>query len=353
MKQITLIKQSLQPLLGWHGARVTFLALFLVALFRVKSVNLAQLATGFIGPAQLDSHYKRLQRFLGEFELDYHQLARLVAHLMDIPQPWVLSLDRTNWNFGDQVFNILMLGVVHNGVAFPLLWVMLDKQGNSNKGERITLINEFFELFPEVEVAYLAADREFLGQAWFEYLLKQVQLEFRIRIRESDKLDNGRQSLKAKVVFSHLQVNQVQVLRHRRRVWGQWVYVAALRLDDGALLIVVSPHRSRQAIADYGKRWGIETLFGCFKSRGFCLESTHLKDPERLSRMVALLSIALCWAFRTGEWLVQQQSIAIKKHGRKAKSIFRCGLDYLRRIMFNLESCVDQLIPLLNFLSCT
>lgn len=87
MKQITLIKQSLQPLLGWHRARVTFLALFLVALFRVESVNLAQLATGFIGPAQLDSHYKRLQRFLGEFELDYHQLARLVAHLMDIPQP--------------------------------------------------------------------------------------------------------------------------------------------------------------------------------------------------------------------------------------------------------------------------
>jgi hypothetical protein len=353
MKQVTLIKQTLPPHLGWHGARMMFLALFLVALFRVKSVNFAELATGFIGHAKLDSNYKRLQRFFGEFELDYYRIARLVAHLMDIPQPWVLSIDRTNWEFGDQVFNILMLGVVHNGVAFPLLWLMLDKKGNSNSDERIDLLDEFFEVFPEVEVAYLTADREFLGQAWFEYLLESAQLEFRIRMRESDKLNDGSQSLKAKVVFSALQIHQHQVLRHRRQVWGHWVYISALRLEDGKLLIVITNHRPQQAIADYGKRWGIETLFGCLKTRGFCLESTHLKDPERLSRMVALLTIALCWAFRTGEWLAQQQAIPIKKHGRKAKSIFRYGFDYLRRTLFNLESCIDELFHVLTFLSCT
>ncbi|MCY7390571.1 MAG: IS4 family transposase, partial [Leptolyngbyaceae cyanobacterium CAN_BIN12] len=37
MQQITLIRKTLQPHLGWHGARVTFLALFLMALFRVKT----------------------------------------------------------------------------------------------------------------------------------------------------------------------------------------------------------------------------------------------------------------------------------------------------------------------------
>jgi hypothetical protein len=139
---------------------VTFLALFLIALFRVKSVNLAELATGFLGSAKLESSYKRRQRFMSEFELNDHRLARLVAHLMAIPQPWVLSIDRTNWEFGDQVFNILMLGIVHNGVAFPLLGVMLDKKGNSNTQERQDLLDQFFEVFPDVEVAYLTADRE-------------------------------------------------------------------------------------------------------------------------------------------------------------------------------------------------
>ena len=200
---------------------------------------------------------------------------------MGIPQPWVLSIDRTNWEFGDQVFNILMLGVVHNGVAFPLLWLMLDKKGNSNSEERIDLLDEFFEVFPEVEVAYLTGDREFLGQVWFEYLLETAQLEFRIRIRESDKLDDGCQSLKAKVVFSALQTNQQQVLRHRRQVWGHWVYISALRLEDGKLLIVMSNHRPHQAIADYGKRWGIETLFGCLKTY-----SPNLNLIERLWKFV-------------------------------------------------------------------
>ena len=33
-----------------------------------------------------------------------------------------------------------MLGIVHEGVAFPLLWTMLDKRGNSNSDERIDLL---------------------------------------------------------------------------------------------------------------------------------------------------------------------------------------------------------------------
>lgn len=143
------------------------------------------------------------------------------------------------------------------------------------------------------------------------------------------------------------------MLRHRRQVWEQWVYVSALRLEDGKLLIVVTYHRLHQAIADYGKRWAIETLFGCLKSRGFYLEATHFKDPERLNRMIALLTVALCWAFRTGYWLAQHKPIKIRKHGRKANSIFRYGFDHLRRILLNIELFMDEFCHTLQFLSCT
>ena len=49
-----------------------FLALFLIALLRVKTVNLVEIATGFAGKAKTESNYKRLQRFFREFELDYY-----------------------------------------------------------------------------------------------------------------------------------------------------------------------------------------------------------------------------------------------------------------------------------------
>jgi hypothetical protein len=354
MNQISEIRRTLQPYLSWHGARIGFLALFLVALFRVKTVNLSELSLGFLGPAQSSSHYKRLQRFFRQFEVDYYEIARLVAGLMQIPQPWVLSIDRTNWQYGNCVFNILMLGVVHEGMAFPLLWVMLDKTGNSNQGERIDLLDDFLTVFPGVEVAYITGDREFLGHLWVDYLHNTRHWPLRIRMRHSEMLYDGRRALTAKVLFSHLKVGQRQILRRRRRLWGHWLYVAALRLDDGNLLIVVSDAKPQQAIRDYGQRWGIETLFGCFKTRGFCLESTHLQDPERLSRLVALLCIALCWAVRTGQWQHQLKPIAIKKHGRKAISLFRRGFDHLRKLMLNLaEIHQTEFFDVLQFLSCT
>ena len=89
------------------------------------------------------------------------------------------------------------------------------------------------------------------------------------------------------------------------------------------------------------------------RTRGFCLESTHLADFERLSKLLALLSLALCWVVLTGEWLHQLKPLVIKKHGRRAKSIFRYGLDYLRNIVLNLEQKMDEFLNVLQFLSCT
>jgi hypothetical protein len=59
MNQYSTLKQALKPHLGWHGAIFSFLALFLLALLTVKTVNLKELALGFEGNALIiDSHTK-------------------------------------------------------------------------------------------------------------------------------------------------------------------------------------------------------------------------------------------------------------------------------------------------------
>jgi hypothetical protein len=65
--------------LNWHGARISFLALFLLALLKVKTVNLSELCLGFGGKALPESSDKWLQHFFREFELDYTQLATFVV----------------------------------------------------------------------------------------------------------------------------------------------------------------------------------------------------------------------------------------------------------------------------------
>jgi hypothetical protein len=126
-----------------------------------------------------------------------------------------------------------------------------------------------------------------------------------------------------------------------------------MRLSDGEWLIVATSDSPQRAIADDATRWQIETLFGCLKSRGFCLEATHLTHPTCLSKRLALLTLALCWAIRTGQWHSQHQPSPLKKHGRKAVSVFRLGFDHLRHILLNLDHRFSEFQHFLRFLSCT
>jgi hypothetical protein len=363
MEQINQLRAKWRQHLGWHGARLSFLAIFLIALFRAKTVNLSELSTVFLGSAQAESHYKRMQRFFRSFELEQEKIARMVMSLAEIPQPWVLSLDRTNWSFGETHFNILMLGVVDEGIAYPLLWTLLDKQGNSNSDERMDILDRFWDCFGEVEISYLTADREFIGKEWLTYLLLDRPIPFRLRIRQSDLIAQGKgQSATAGAsVFSSLVVGETRILSQRCWVWGRAVYVIGTRLEPNPkgqeqFLILITSHAPQMALKDYARRWGIETLFAALKTRGFCLESTHFTDPLRLSKLLALLAIAFVWAMKTGLWRHQLKPIALKSfqgQPRRAKSLFRYGFDYLRQIFSNLELRTHDFQLVLQFLSGT
>jgi hypothetical protein len=80
------------------------------------------------------------------------------------------------------------------------------------------------------------------------------------------------------------------------------------------------------------------------KSRGFCLEETHVTERERLEKLLALMTVAFCWAYLAGEWLARAKPIKIKKHGRVAKSLFRHGFvrSYPKSCFFALNFCGCQ-----------
>ena len=86
------------------------------------------------------------------------------------------------------------------------------------------------------------------------------------------------------------------------------------------------------------------------KRRGFNLEDTHLVDSERLSRLVAVLTLTLCWCYKVGVWVDQHQPIVIKKHQRRACSVIRLGLDRLRRLLLNATSNAIKLRRMIQLL---
>ena len=358
MASTSLLEHTLQETVPLNKARCNFVAKFLVALLQVKTTNLSEIAQVFSGRARPDSHYKRIQRFLRFFELPFGAVATLIVKLLPISGPFVLTLDRTNWQLGQTPLNLLVLGIAYRGVSFPVFWTVLPKKGNSNTSERIALIEQFIALFGVARIAYLTADREFIGKRWFHYL-QQKKIPFRIRVRENTQVRNKRgQLVPVWRLFRSQRVGCPLVIDSPRQCWGLKLYFSGVRLQSGEYVIVAAPRQSDKALEDYRVRWGIERLFSCLKSRGLRLEETHVTDPERLAKLLALLALAFSWAHLVGEWLAQSEPLRInklKKHGRKAKSLFRHGLDHLRRILCNLTSLAQEAAfrRVIQLLSCT
>ena len=65
---------------------------------------------------------------------------------------------------------------------------MLDKGGNSNSNERMDLLERFEQIFPELKIAYISGEREFVGKEWLTYLLIELAISFRLRIKKSDRI---------------------------------------------------------------------------------------------------------------------------------------------------------------------
>lgn len=328
--------KSLSNYLNWNKARLNCFVQMIVAVINVRTVNLTEWATTFVGDAKHDSAYVRIRRFFRQYQIDFDVIANLMFNWFGFSgQSVYLTLDRTQWQLGKYNINILMLGVVYQGIAIPLYWSLLNKRGSSNYQERVDLISRFISYFGCQCVKGLLGDREFIGKQWFEYL-KKNNIPYYIRIKESMLVSNSKGHMtNAKFLFTGLKRCEKRILSGKRKISGLELFIAGVRCPDGGYLIIATTEAPENAIEIYRYRWQIETLFGCLKTRGFNVENTHLTEPERLMKMIAVLAISFAWAHKIGEWHSQITPILIKKHGRKAESIFRRGLKNLRKLLFS------------------
>jgi transposase len=271
--------------------------------------------------------------------IDFNAVAWFIMVLFDFLSCYFyLTFDRTNWKWGKKDINILMLAIAYKGIAIPIYWILLNKKGNSSTRERIALTQRFITQFGKKWITKFLADREFVGKKWFEWL-KSENIDFAIRIKKNNLATNSRgEFVPVQNLFRNLKVGETMILMGARTVYETSVYLSALRLEDGELLIVATAKCCTDAIESYAKRWEIETLFSCLKSRGFNFEDTHVTDRRRIKSLLFVLVIAFCWAHRVGEWHHENvKPIKLKKHQRPEKSIFRLGLDVISECLFKLK----------------
>lgn len=331
-----------------HLSRLKCLCNLVSGLIQLRTVNLPSLSLCFVGKADSSSSFRRIQRFLAQVCFPFDLLSRFIWDHFQGSDPCILALDRTNWKFGKLNINILMLSICRDGFAVPLMWKVLgNKRGNSSQAERIELMEHFQSVIQTAQIVRLVADREFIGQEWLNWL-DEHYIHFIIRIRANQLVAHSeRKSQRASSIFSS---EEWKTLRKPRLLKGTRVYIGGQKLKTGDYLILISNLPLKGGRYYYARRWEIEVLFADLKKRGFNFEDTHITKPERINKLIGILALAQTWAVLVGEWITQKgKNIPIKKHGRKAQSIFRIGLDLLRKKLLS-NSELDKQV---NLLSCT
>ena len=136
---------------------------------------------------------------------------------------------------------------------------------------------------------------------------------------------------------------------------GQYVYLAGSRIknSDGIpeLQILICFNRPEDGVATY-KNAGRLKRIPCHESSGFNIEDTHLRDRVRIARLFAMVCMALVWAYLVGEHKdIYVKTDKILKHGRRAKSLVKYGLEEISNVLF--RPTYTPKFDVFKFLSCT
>lgn len=157
------------------------------------------------------------------------------------------------------------------------------------------------------------------------------------------------------MVLFGVPLGRIRVLDRIFRVNGCLCYLSGSRIKTKErnleYQILISFNKQDEAHAKYKGRWQIETAFKALKSSGFDIEKTHLTELDRLEKLFSLVLVAFTWSYLAGLFIHNNiKPIKVLKHGYKAKSFFKLGINWLAYALLN-NLAKDKYLS--NFLSCT
>ena len=278
-----------------------------------------------------------------------------------------LVLDRTNWEYGKTHKNILCIGAIYYGCFIPLVWLDLNKAGNSTMQVRLDLIkglkSQWLEILP-FPALHLSGDREFIGDFWLRELVKQ-QIQFVIRIKNNRKclvwFNKGIKNREVKIKVLHRYMVKKGVRSHEIILAGD--YIAQLIVlentapqpDEPFLYLITNVDDIDQAAQLYRMRWKIECCFKHLKTNGFNLESQAFTAPHKIEILMSVLVLVYAMAIYEGVIIHQTEQIKTKTYKIKDKngqirhvqyphiSIFRTGLAVIENIIQNIKNFIQYL----------
>jgi hypothetical protein len=254
-------------------------------------------------------------------------------------QHWLtLIVDASKIGAGHQ---LVIVGLAYKKRVLPLAWTWVPyAKGAIATDVQLGLVKRVHGLLPEAAQVILVGDAGFSSvtvlrqlEKWgWAYVLRQ---KGSCRVQRAEQADWERLDSLVSVTG---QVVWLAAVRFTAQ-WQHTTHVLAVWQNgyEHPWLLTTNLPDARLARQAYARRMWIEEMFGDWKDHGWDIESTHLRHPDRLSRLVLALALLYIWLVLWGANLIKAGCRAwVDRRDRRDLSRFRIGLDTLHRC-FTLE----------------
>jgi hypothetical protein len=315
-----------------------------------RASTLSQASAGAPGDAYDRSKLRRAQRLLANPRLDVvaAQAALLAALVPGRRGRLTLLLDETVVG----TTTTYMLAVAWHGRALPLAWRTVTRTHPAQA--RATLLREVCTqvaaTLPADLTVVLLADRGLSG-APLTQLCTELGWHYLLRVQRTTRvcLPDGTVQTLATLVPAPVTADttcllaEVRVYAPRTKTASGWrsAWAAAHRTNlvgiwrtgaDEPWLLLTDLPPSRRRCTEYRQRTWEEELFRDLKRLGWGWQQSRLRAPERVARLVLVLTVATIWMLALGQRvLARGWRHEVEDRSRRCYSYFQLGCRWVTR----------------------
>lgn len=318
--------------------RIRNMALLIMGLHLGRAVQMALIVRKWPVVGKDPSLVNRLRRFLDNHRVEVrHWYRPLALHLVEqfAGKRIRLVIDCTKVGFN---YRLMTISLAYKRRTLPLVWsVHRGRKGHTTVNEQLALFKYVYQLLPKGAEIWVVGDTGFQSVHLLSWLSRQGW-HFVIRQQGRNKVCWPGQPW--------LKINQLSLrpgqtryigwvrLTQKHDVGWFWLILHWEKGEDEPWYLVSDCAGQRNLIRFYKVRMWVEEMYGDLKGHGFDLETTHLNDAQRISRLVLAVCITFVWFITLGSWVVKRGLRHLVDHkSRRDKSYFRIGWDWVERCL--------------------
>ena len=319
--------------------RINILATIVAGIIQGGDSRISQIAQSINeGRRKQESSKKQVSRFVKNEHITHkHHYLPFVNRILEVLSQrgeLVFAIDGSKVGSGCMA---LMFSVIYKNRAIPIVWqVYRRKKGHFAEQVHIDLLNELKGLVPSGCRVCIVGDGEFDGCDW-QADIAAMGWDYVLRTAINTQIENSygdHYQPKAVLTEPGEDYFDEAVLMGKKRYGPINLFITHGQGHELPLILVTNLDYGQLIKQFYMKRFLIETFFRDTKSKGFNVQKSGLRCPNKIARLMIATCIAYVICILAGIKSYKSKFYdLVAEADHKALSMFQIGLRFIRKLV--------------------